>query len=144
MMILQINDVFKAMCVRLRPSRCLRYAVWWLHASSLGFTWAGGGRLYTVCARSRQWEERCSPVRANTSEKQKINVFMIVTFICIYVAGQALFYASHVFTRDRYSLLTWTRWKVHTIPVSLKPISILSSHLRLGLSSGLFPQCFSA
>jgi hypothetical protein len=49
-----------------------------------------------------------------------------------------------MFTRARHWSLFWARWlqstPSHTI--SLRSILILSSHLRLGLPSGLVPSCF--
>jgi hypothetical protein len=46
-----------------------------------------------------------------------------------------------VFTRARHWSLAWAIWIQFTLSllVSLKPILILSSYLRLGLPSGLFP-----
>jgi hypothetical protein len=49
-----------------------------------------------------------------------------------------------VFTRARHFSLTWARWIQSTPshPISLRSSLMLSSHLRLGLPSGLFPTGF--
>jgi hypothetical protein len=48
------------------------------------------------------------------------------------------------FTRARHWSLSWARWIQFTPshPISLRSILLLSSHLRLGLPSGLFLSCF--
>jgi hypothetical protein len=49
-----------------------------------------------------------------------------------------------LFTRTSHRFLSWARW-THSLlryPLSLRSILILSSHLRLGLPSGLFPSSF--
>ena len=45
-------------------------------------------------------------------------------------------------TRARHLLLSWARAIQFTLsqPISLRPILILSSHLRLGLPNGIFPS----
>jgi len=47
-------------------------------------------------------------------------------------------------TRARHLYLAWVRWINFTpsSPVALKSISIYSTHLRLGLQSGIFPSGF--
>jgi hypothetical protein len=47
-----------------------------------------------------------------------------------------------VFTKSCYWTLSWASWIqfAPSIPISLRSILMLSSHLRLGLPSGLFPS----
>jgi hypothetical protein len=49
-----------------------------------------------------------------------------------------------VFTRAIHWSLSWARWikSIPPHPTSLRSILLLSSHLRLGLPSGLFPSGF--
>jgi len=48
------------------------------------------------------------------------------------------------FTNARYLSLSWASWiqSIPPHPTSWRSVSILSSHLHLGLPSGLFPQVF--
>jgi hypothetical protein len=48
-----------------------------------------------------------------------------------------------VFTQARHWILSWASWIIQftpSIPISLRSILMLSSHLRLGLPSGLLPS----
>jgi hypothetical protein len=49
-----------------------------------------------------------------------------------------------VFTKSHHRTLSWASriQFVPSIPISLRPILMLSSHLRLGLPSGLLPSGF--
>jgi hypothetical protein len=49
-----------------------------------------------------------------------------------------------LFARARHWSLSWARWiqSISPYPISRKPISVLFSHLRQDLPSGLFPSSF--
>jgi hypothetical protein len=72
-------------------------------------------------------------------EPQWLVTQLVKQYPSIYAAGRFI----DIFTRSHCLFLSWAIWIHFTAShfVSLQFISILSSHLRPGLSSGLFPSC---
>jgi len=102
--------------------------------------------MTTILVPSTQKMEALAPPIVLTylltySMEQMLNSFQLVQkFPTLY--GTRRFITA--FTRTRHLPLSWAS-SIQCIPphpTSWRSILILSSHLRLGLSSGLFPSCF--
>jgi hypothetical protein len=85
-------------------------------------------------------EGTSSLVWTHLSIRVRISKWLLILFITKF-RGTRIWSFITVFTRVHHRSISGTKW-IYSKPISPRSIPIPSSHLRLGLPSGLFPSCF--